>query len=113
VNEAPFEAAWSRLAYHGGNLGVARRLFPGAPEPWIDLSTGINPVPYPLPPLAGDLWARLPETDHLAALEAAAARQYGVSAGETIAGQPSDRPIAGAARPRRARRHSRLQLRRT
>jgi cobalamin biosynthetic protein CobC len=98
VNEAPFEAAWSRLAYHGGNLGVARRLFPGAPEPWIDLSTGINPVPYPLPPLAGDLWARLPETDHLAALEAAAARQYGVSAGETIAAPGSQAIVQSLAR---------------
>ncbi len=32
---------------HGGDLGAARRLFPGAPEPFIDLSTGINPNPYP------------------------------------------------------------------
>ncbi|MGZ5844315.1 MAG: threonine-phosphate decarboxylase, partial [Xanthobacteraceae bacterium] len=36
---------------HGGDLAVARRLFPGAPQPFIDLSTGINPHPYPLPPL--------------------------------------------------------------
>jgi len=36
---------------HGGDLGAARTLFPGAPEPFIDLSTGINPFPYPLPPL--------------------------------------------------------------
>ncbi len=38
-----------RFTYHGGDLGAARAVFPGAPEPWIDLSTGINPVPYPLP----------------------------------------------------------------
>src|ERR1700726_1771853 len=33
---------------HGGDLGLARRLFPGAPEPFIDLSTGINPFCYGL-----------------------------------------------------------------
>ena len=38
---------------HGGDLAAARRLFPGAPEPFIDLSTGINPNPYPLPRFAG------------------------------------------------------------
>jgi len=27
---------------HGGDLGAIRRRFPEAPEPWIDLSTGIN-----------------------------------------------------------------------
>src|ERR671922_240011 len=46
---------------HGGDLDVARREFPSAPEPWIDLSTGINPHPYPLPQLSPELWQRLPE----------------------------------------------------
>ena len=36
---------------HGGGLIVAARRFPGAPQPWLDLSTGINPVAYPLPPM--------------------------------------------------------------
>src|SRR5579863_4631875 len=76
-NEASFKAALRELAYHGGNLGVARGLFPQAPSPWIDLSTGVNPLPYPAPTLAPDVWARLPEPGQLAALEAAAARRYG------------------------------------
>ena len=55
-------------------------MFPGAPEPWIDLSTGINPVPYPCPPLDASLLHRLPSaTDH-AALCAAAAGAYGTEA---------------------------------
>src|SRR5690606_4349861 len=33
---------------HGGSLGRARALFPQAPEPFVDLSTGINPHSYPL-----------------------------------------------------------------
>ena len=36
---------------HGGDLGAARLLFPGAPEPFVDLSTGINPHAYPIPRL--------------------------------------------------------------
>jgi cobalamin biosynthesis protein CobC len=32
---------------HGGNLHDAKALFPEAPEPGIDLSTGINPNAYP------------------------------------------------------------------
>ena len=46
---------------HGGDLAMARRLFPGAPQPFIDLSTGINPHPYPLPPLPSGVFARLPD----------------------------------------------------
>ena len=85
MNEAPFEAIVKELSYHGGNLGAARRLFPEAPEPWIDLSTGINPHPYPLPQLSPGLWTRLPEPGELAALEAAAARRYGANASDTVA----------------------------
>ncbi|MDT7951035.1 MAG: threonine-phosphate decarboxylase CobD [Acetobacteraceae bacterium] len=63
---------------HGGRLGEARRQFPGAPEPFIDLSTGINPIAYPLPELGAAVWQRLPEPETLADLQAAAARAYGV-----------------------------------
>jgi len=77
------------FAYHGGALDVARRLFPDAPEPWIDLSTGVNPHPYPLPDIAPEAWARLPERAALAKLEAAAAARYGARPEQTIAGPGS------------------------
>jgi cobalamin biosynthetic protein CobC len=64
---------------HGGGLIAARRQFPGAPEPWIDLSTGINAVPYPVPPLSAAAFHRLPEPEDVQRLEAAAARAYGVA----------------------------------
>jgi cobalamin biosynthetic protein CobC len=64
---------------HGGRLSEARRLFPDAPLPWIDLSTGINPVPYKLPPLAPECFTRLPEPDAIAELQAAAASAYRVA----------------------------------
>jgi cobalamin biosynthetic protein CobC len=46
---------------HGGSLERARKLFPNAPEPWIDLSTGINPHSYPLFDLPATAFTRLPE----------------------------------------------------
>jgi cobalamin biosynthesis protein CobC len=62
---------------HGGDLGAARKLFPAAPEPFIDLSTGINPFPYPLPPLDPSVFARLPEPAAVERLAAVAAAAYG------------------------------------
>lgn len=70
---------------HGGDLDAARAAFPGAPEPWIDLSTGINPWAYPLPPLAPDLWRRLPAGRAEADLRAAAAAAYGAASGRLVA----------------------------
>jgi cobalamin biosynthetic protein CobC len=65
---------------HGGRLDEARRLFLHAPEPWLDLSTGINPHAYPLPSIAQQAWTRLPDADALANLEQTAARAYGAPA---------------------------------
>jgi len=63
---------------HGGDLGAVMQRFPDAPKPWLDLSTGINPVPYPVGALAEEAWSRLPSRDDERALLAAAARRYGV-----------------------------------
>ena len=62
---------------HGGRLIEARRRFPHAPEPFLDLSTGINPHPYPVPPFAAELLTKLPEPEALDALQAVAAAAYG------------------------------------
>jgi len=64
---------------HGGNLAAASALFPHAPLPWVDLSTGINPWPYPLPDIPASAWTRLPEPGQERALCAAAAAAYGVA----------------------------------
>jgi cobalamin biosynthesis protein CobC len=61
---------------HGGDLAAARLMFPDAPEPLVDLSTGINPIPYPVPPLSPDVFARLPEPAAVEALGAIAAAAY-------------------------------------
>jgi cobalamin biosynthetic protein CobC len=73
---------------HGGDLGAARAMFPGAPEPFVDLSTGINPYPYPIPPLAPDLFTRLPEAAALDALAAVAAQAYGAPSAAHVVPAP-------------------------
>jgi len=73
---------------HGGDLAAARRLFPAAPEPFIDLSTGINPHSYPLPQLPSELFARLPEPAALDGLAAAAAQAYGAPSSDHVVPAP-------------------------
>ncbi len=74
--------------YHGGDLAQARSAHPDAPEPWIDLSTGIDPVAWPVPELAPEVWTRLPEPAALAALEATAAEAFGVDDPSCVAAVP-------------------------
>src|SRR5580698_5037571 len=72
----PYDNADEPL-WHGGDLAAARRRFPGAPEPFIDLSTGINPNPYPMPPLPAEVFVRLPDSAATDELAAVAAKAYG------------------------------------
>ena len=91
-------ADWGTFTYHGGALEVARRLVKRAPEPWIDLSTGINPHAYPLPDLRPEAWTRLPESGALAKLEAAAGRRYGAAPRSVVAGPGSQALIQALSR---------------
>jgi cobalamin biosynthetic protein CobC len=75
---------------HGGDLDAARKLFPGAPEPFLDLSAGINPYHYPIPQFSDDALTRLPQADALAGLLGAAAKAYGApSLAHVVAGPGS------------------------
>lgn len=78
---------------HGGDLGAVRRRFPKATRPWIDLSTGINPVAYPVADLPTEIWSRLPVREAGQALIAAAARRYAVSDPETIVAAPGTQAL--------------------
>lgn len=66
--------------WHGGGLEAARRKFgPGKDGgAWIDLSTGINPHPWPGAAEMVFDWQRLPEPEALVRLEAAAGAYLGV-----------------------------------
>ncbi|RWH35149.1 MAG: threonine-phosphate decarboxylase, partial [Mesorhizobium sp.] len=62
---------------HGGSLGRARALFPHAPQPFVDLSTGINPHSYPFFDLPATALSRLPEAARVRELAEVAASVYG------------------------------------
>jgi L-threonine-O-3-phosphate decarboxylase len=48
---------------HGGRLCEAALRYGIPLDEWLDLSTGINPVGWPVPPLSAACWQRLPEAD--------------------------------------------------
>ncbi|PKP73142.1 MAG: threonine-phosphate decarboxylase [Alphaproteobacteria bacterium HGW-Alphaproteobacteria-6] len=92
---------------HGGDIDRAVARFGGAAADWIDLSTGINRQPYPLPALAAAAWTDLPTAAAMAALTAAAAAAYrapGTAAILALAGaQAAIQMIPHLAPPGRAR----------
>ncbi|NID17397.1 threonine-phosphate decarboxylase [Luteibacter yeojuensis] len=48
---------------HGGRLGRAAREYGIPREAWLDLSTGVSPYAWPVPPVPPSAWHRLPEDD--------------------------------------------------
>ena len=63
---------------HGGGVDDAVAAYGGIRGDWIDLSTGINPVPYPVPGIAPLAWTALPDRVAAVALEQAARRFWQV-----------------------------------
>ena len=60
---------------HGGRLNRAARDYDIPVGDWLDLSTGINPRPWPVPAVPTEVWQRLPEADD--GLDAVARRWAG------------------------------------
>lgn len=65
---------------HGGNLDLAQQRFGGRAEDWIDLSTGINRLPYPVGEICAHHWQALPSPSEIEALHQAARDAYGTDA---------------------------------
>ncbi len=63
---------------HGGGLDDAIKQYGGHREDWVDLSTGINPHAYPVPPITPDAWTALPDTAAATRLTTAAHRFWSV-----------------------------------
>ncbi len=70
---------------HGGRARAAAARYGIPLERWLDLSTGINPHGWPVPPIPATAWAQLPQDDD--GLEAAARDYYGA---------PNALPVAGS-----------------
>lgn len=73
---------------HGGSLGRARALFPHAPQPFVDLSTGINPHSYPFFELPATALSRLPEAARVRDLADVAASAYGAPSAANVVAAP-------------------------
>ncbi|MEO9780731.1 MAG: threonine-phosphate decarboxylase [Sedimentitalea sp.] len=72
---------------HGGRIDAAVQHYGGNRDAWIDLSTGINPEPYPLPDFGAQVWAALPDE---------AARHALVDAARTFWSVPDEAAILAA-----------------
>lgn len=77
---------------HGGDLHRAMALFGGEPGEWLDLSTGINALPWPLRPSEAEtaVWSRLPDRQAADAAAEAARTAYGAPPSAAVL------PTAGA-----------------
>lgn len=73
---------------HGGGIDAAVAQFGGTRSGWLDLSTGINPVPYPLPNISADSWTDLPDSNAQSLLEMAAQNFWDVPKGAAILAAP-------------------------
>ncbi|WP_223421406.1 threonine-phosphate decarboxylase CobD [Tateyamaria pelophila] len=73
---------------HGGGIDAAAAQYGGDRSDWIDLSTGINPVPYPIPDLPMSSWTALPDQAAAQALTQAARHFWGVPEGADILAAP-------------------------
>src|SRR4051795_5381693 len=70
---------------HGGDLTDAIALYGRTAASWLDLSTGINPRPWPIPQALRDSgWQRLPSRVDAEALIEVARKAYGVPDGVEI-----------------------------
>ncbi|MCK1340934.1 threonine-phosphate decarboxylase [Bradyrhizobium sp. 38] len=90
---------------HGGNLDLAQQRFGGRAEDWIDLSTGINRLPYPVGEVSSRAWNALPSRSEIEALHQAARHAYRTSAAVVALGgaQAAIQLLPQLAPPGRAR----------
>lgn len=80
----------NNLRDHGGGLDAAVAQFGGAREDWLDLSTGINPSPYPTAPFSPWSMTALPDQEAYQNLIEAARRFWSVPRAAKVV------PAAGA-----------------
>ncbi|WP_441235070.1 threonine-phosphate decarboxylase CobD [Bradyrhizobium sp. 930_D9_N1_4] len=90
---------------HGGNLDLAQQRFGGRADDWIDLSTGINRLPYPVGEVGARAWSALPSRAEIATLHQAARHAYRTSAPIVATGgaQAAIQLLPQLANPGRAR----------
>ncbi|WP_334176476.1 aminotransferase class I/II-fold pyridoxal phosphate-dependent enzyme [Pseudoxanthobacter sp.] len=75
----------------GRDIAAARRRFPDAPLPFIDLASGINPNPYPLSALTPAAFTHLPGPEAFARLAEVAAARYNAPSAAHVVCAPGSR----------------------
>eukprot|EP01030_Chromulinospumella_sphaerica_P025353 gene25353-25495_t len=73
---------------HGGDLTSAMARFGGSAATWLDLSTGINPWPWPVGDIGAAAWQRLPSRADEQSLQEAARHAYSVPDGADVVAAP-------------------------
>lgn len=73
---------------HGGGIDAARAAHGGERTDWIDLSTGINPLPYPVGEITPEAWTALPDRAAQEALIRAARHFWQVPDGASVLAAP-------------------------
>jgi cobalamin biosynthetic protein CobC len=81
------------LPVHGGDLAAAAVRYGVPREEWLDLSTGINPNPYPAEDLPASAWRALPDAAVTESLVAAARGGYGVARGAAVVAAPGTQAL--------------------
>jgi len=83
----------SKTREHGGDPKAVEARFGVPKDGWLDLSTGINPIPYALSACPDPLMHRLPLQKDMDALLAAARRAYDVPEGAVIVASPGTQAL--------------------
>jgi cobalamin biosynthetic protein CobC len=73
---------------HGGGLDAAAAHHGGSRSDWLDLSTGINPRPYPIAGFAPDDWTALPDARAFDRIDRAARAFWRVPTGCGVLAAP-------------------------
>ena len=73
---------------HGGGLDAAVDRYGGSRADWLDLSTGINPVPYPIGKIECETWTALPDRSAFERLNQAARAFWTIPEGAEIVAAP-------------------------
>jgi cobalamin biosynthetic protein CobC len=84
MESSELERYLQQLPAHGGDVALAAKQFAIAAENWIDLSTGMNPCPYPIPEMPAAVFEQLPYWQ--AEFLAAAKSYYGTEHFLAVAG---------------------------
>lgn len=78
---------------HGGDLTAATAVFGTSEMGWLDVSTGINPIPYQVDQHTALNWERLPTDGDVFELIAAARDYYGIPKSAEVLAAPGTQSI--------------------